>query len=229
MLSIVTAVLWLYGDAALSRDGLTWTNDGLKAFTFSPRLQSRDGTVIADDDRALPPKSRRVYEFLMRPGIFGAESDVLRTPRTLKAVTLDGDSFPIDIAPWMPAVMQSVAPKPKFLGRFAVHISPAETRFAGIFPLVVTPGVYRFYVHKLGRYDYLSDREGRRLMLAFFDRPCRIQGVWGTEEGETRLTIDVQVPTSGLHSFVVVDDEPGKQHVVLGPSSLRDIEVVTVF
>jgi len=43
------------------------------------------------------------------------------------------------------------------------------------------------------------------------------------------LTIDVQVPTSGLHSFVVVDDEPGKQHLVLGPSSLRDIEVVTVF
>jgi len=113
------------------------------------------------------------------PGIFGVEWDVLHEPRALKAVTLDGDSFPIDVEPWMPAVMLSVVPMPKFPGRFGLQVSPAETRFAGIFPLVVTPGVHRFYVHKFGRHDYLSDREGRRLMLAFFDRPCRIQGVWG--------------------------------------------------
>ncbi len=74
------------------------------------------------------------------------------------------------------------------------RIDPGDTRFARLATGITTDKSRRFGV------GFMDSVSKNRLLLVFFDRPCRLTGTVVTpENGTTTYSIDVVVESAGLH------------------------------
>jgi hypothetical protein len=74
------------------------------------------------------------------------------------------------------------------------RIDPGDTRFARLATAITTDKSRRFGV------GFMDSVSKNRLLLVFFDRPCRLTGTVVTpENGTTTYSIDVVIENAGLH------------------------------
>jgi hypothetical protein len=222
-LVFVLATAFLLNDA-YPADSPAAASGSIQALQIRPHLLSSSGTHVSIDDLRVVPQMRRVYEFRLRPGTFGAG---LNPHHTLQALMLDGEGAQADVAAWMHKASTRLTPMIRSASRPGLQVTPVDTRMGQIFPRVVRPSMTRINIPpRLGTSDYFIDQQGRMVLLAMFDRPCRIQGTW--EVGDNRFVADVEVPQAGLYALTVVDDEAGKHRIVVGPAAPATLDVVTV-
>lgn len=222
---IATAVLASYGCVVRPADTSSGTQPGLHALHLSPSLVSSDGEPIAFDDSRVAPQTRRVYEFRYRAGTFG----VVGNPEflTFQAVLVQPEGFQVDVDAWKRQLRGRLAPMTKSVTDRGFVISPEDTRLGQIYPRVLRPSKSRINIPpRLGRLDRLVTHDGTQIVLAAFDRPCRIQGVW--DSGNGRLHADVQVPAPGLYPLMIVEGEDGNAHIRLGSASSLALKMETV-
>ena len=97
-------------------------------------------------------------------------------------------------------------------------------------PLLYTPGDPRLGGQVLGKFTTMGDHADRQVMLAFFDRPCRIEGTWAPKGAQFSISMDVNIPGPGLHALAWVkeSDAPKRYRLVLD-NSLSELQFVTLF
>jgi hypothetical protein len=102
------------------------------------------------------------------------------------------------------------------------RIDPGDTRIARLATAITTDTSRRFGV------GFMDSVSKNRLLLVFFDRPCRLTGTVVTpENGTTTYTIEVVIESTGLH-WLQITTKGSESHLTNAALELSQLLFIAV-
>jgi len=194
-------------------------NLGLSRLRIEPQFVGTDGTPVGIDALPRPP----VFAFRLKPGsLFGVSLF-----STVELERLDkGRQLAIDFNAWLEVAARRSLPASDGRVSGGVRISPAETRFAQVSPLVYAQDNDQ-HDELLGLRSYFEDAGDQSANLIYFDRACKLEGTFHPNSGRRTVTVDIKIAGPGFYLLSYVSGPSQEKYwLVLNPHA-EMIRVVT--
>ena len=189
--STFLVALILCGCAAAPSSTAPTQNLGLSGLRIEPQFVGADGTPVGSE--ALPHQP--LFAFRLKPGsLFGVS-----VFSTVELERLDKDrQLAIDLNAWLEVAARRSLPASDSRVSGGVRISPAETRFAQVSPLVYAQDAGQ-HDEQLGLRSYFVDAGGQAANLIYFDRACKLEGTFHPNSGRRTVTVDIKIAGRGFY------------------------------
>jgi hypothetical protein len=215
------AIAFVLAGCASSKD-LASQHQGIRTLQLEPLFEDSNREPVSKS--LLPDKP--TLGFRLNAGSLGWTKDSRGV--TLAGVFPASDSFTLNLDAWV-SVAEARALAPADAGATkGMRVVPAQTRIARIYPSAFVPGTGRVTGRQLGRRSYLRNEDGTDLLLAFFDRPCRVEGAIDPETRASRIDFDVDIPAPGFYLLSLREESPHKYRLVT-QEQVHKLEVPTSF
>jgi len=197
-------------------------HQGIRSLQLQPLFEDGNRDPI---NRSLLP-DRPTLEFRLNAGSLGWSKDW--NPIELQGAFAGYDTFTINLDAWVPVASARALPPTKSRALQGMRVSPADTRIARVYPSAYVPGSGRLSGRQLGKRSYLRNEDGTDMLLAFFDRPCRVDGAIDPETRASRIDFDIDIPAAGFYLLSLREESPHKYRLVT-QEQLHKLEVPTSF
>jgi hypothetical protein len=187
-------------------------NAGLHRLGVELQFESADGSAV--DSASLPGKP--VPSFQLKPGsLFGIS---LFSPVDIGGFAGPQDDLVIDLDDWFAVATERSLQASDGRVSGGVRISPSETRFAQVLPLVYVQAPGKQTPTLLGKHSYFMDAGRQVANLIYFDRACRLEGTFRPHSGRRTVTVDIGIEGPGFYLLSYVAGVGNEKYwLVLSP------------
>ena len=166
-------------------------------------VQNRFATYSGREVPAKHTRGRHIFEFQASRGAI-LPSQV--KPVFGEQIVTDEKSFTLTLDRWH-RFQELAGPLTESVRKLGFRMTPQDARVS-----LMRARTFFMSGSKMGRTTELRDEQGGSHLLAYFDRPCRIEGT-GLEK-EQQVTVDVTISGPGFHLLSYEQGKDGHQRLV---------------